>query len=39
MQAIMEPIFHFSYLTTVIFVGMVMFFKSKDNHILSGLVL
>ncbi|MBI9013101.1 MAG: hypothetical protein JEZ08_12785 [Clostridiales bacterium] len=31
MQAIMEPIFHFSYLTTVILVGMLMLFKSKDN--------
>lgn len=31
MQAIMEPIFHFSYLTTVILVGMLMLTKSKDN--------
>ena len=30
MQAIMEPIFHFSYLTTVILLGMAMLIKSKD---------
>ncbi len=31
MQAIMEPIFHIGYLTTVIFLGLQMIFKSKDN--------
>ena len=31
MQAIMEPIFHFTYLTTVILVGMIMLLKSKDK--------
>lgn len=31
MQAIMEPIFHFAYLTTVTIVGVIMMTKSKDN--------
>ncbi|SDL28441.1 hypothetical protein [Natronincola ferrireducens] len=31
MQAIMEPIFHFSYLTTVIIIGFIMISKSKNN--------
>jgi len=31
MQAIMEPIFHISYLTTVVFIGLTMIRKSKGN--------
>lgn len=31
MQAIMEPIFHISYLTTVILIGLTMITKSKKN--------
>ncbi len=31
MQAIMEPIFHFLYLSTVISIGLFMFLKSKEN--------
>lgn len=31
MQAIMEPIFHVTYLTTVILVGLIMVLKSKDK--------
>lgn len=31
MQAIMEPIFHVSYLSTVILVGLIMVLKSKDK--------
>jgi hypothetical protein len=31
MQAIMEPIFHFGYLTTVIIMGLILIFKSKGN--------
>lgn len=31
MQAIMEPIFHISYLTTVILIGLTMITKSKGN--------
>jgi hypothetical protein len=31
MQAIMEPIFHISYLTTVVFIGLTMIRKSNGN--------
>jgi len=36
MQAIMEPIFHLCYLTTVIIVGLIMVTKSKNNSYFKG---
>jgi hypothetical protein len=35
MQTIMEPIFHFTYLTTVITIGVIMFLKSNNNPYLK----
>ena len=37
MQAIMEPIFHVVYLTTVISLGIIMIRKSKDNQYTGAL--
>ena len=31
MQAIMEPIFHFGYLSSVIIMGLILISQSKDN--------
>jgi hypothetical protein len=33
MQAIMEPIFHISYLTTVVFIGLTMIRKSTGKRL------